>query len=296
MSVTDWQFELVGTDRSVVFGKDTPYHTYDFAHGKPDETVNDYSMSTEDGIRFGRDHLAGTLAGWDIGVEGTGPADVLDKVRTLRSLWYGTDTRVKPGAVMILRLKRPGSITVRLYGRPRKFDVASMADVASGYVPVVMDFQCVDGYFYSDAEFATTVSIVPPSTTGLVGELIGDIVSEPASQGQGRIVVSGSEPSWLVARPNGPITNPTIEVAGQWSYTLQLSIAYDQSLTVDPTPWTRSVRRSTGANAAGTFTQASQRLSAMRLPVGQQTVMLRGHDPTGTASASLYWRDVWASW
>lgn len=297
MALEDCQFELVDTTgASVVFGNGTPYRVFEFEHGKPDVESNDASLPREDGLRFGRDYMGGVTAGFTLGVQGDDAEDVLNLLRVLRSAWYGTATRTQPGLVDYLRVKRAGAETTRLYGRPRRFTPSSMENVGVGFVPVVMDFQCIDGNFYSDAEYTTRIGIVPPPTGGLVGPLIGPITSEAATEGQGRIDVLGTEPSWLVTKIGGPILNPTIEVVGQWSYTLNLSIAYDMSVSVDPTLWRRTVRTSAGGNVAGKLTQASQRLSRMLLPPGEQTVLLRGTDPTGTAWLDCYHRQVWTGW
>lgn len=292
MSVSDWQFELDG----LLFGDNTPYLVYDFEHGKPDARANDAVRPRADGMVFGRDDLAGMPLTWEIGVVGSGPSDVLEKVAAMRGRWYGDEVRATPGAVSVLRMRRPGRGTVRVYGRPRSFAPATLSNVASGYVPVVCDFQAQDGYFYSDAELATTVGIVPPTVGGLSGALIGPIVSSAVGEGVTDLFVGGDVPGWLAFRINGPIVDPTVEVVDQWSATLRVSLASDQWLVVDPTPWNRGVRRSDGANLAGVFTAASQRLQAMRIPPGRQQILLRGTDATGTATVQVFVREANSSY
>lgn len=296
MSVTDWEFEIDDGVSTVRFGGDTAYHVYDFTHGKPAARISKNPMPRADGTQRGRDYLDGTLAAFDMAVIGDGPAETFDLLGTLRRSWYADAVRHVTGARSILRMKRPGREAVRMYGRPDVFDPATLTNAASGHIPLIADFDCDDGYFYSDVEFTAMFGIIPEALGGLIGPLIGPLQSEPASEGTQSITVGGTEPAYLVAKVQGPITDPVVEVTGQWAAQLRLTLASDQFVTIDPTPWNRSVRRNDGANMAGRFTQASPRLSAMRVPPGVREVILRGIDPTGTSSLTTYHRSVYASY
>lgn len=291
MAVADWQFELDG----VTFGAGTDYRVSELTLPKPEARVFDADAAREDGTSFGRDHLTGLLVTFEIGVVGTGPDGVLDKVATLRRAWYGDATRATSGASVPLVMRRPGRDPVRMFGRPRRFDPASHADVASGYVPVVCDFQAVDPYLYSDTVGSTSVTIVPPPVGGLIEPLTDPLVGVQSGEAQGHIDIAGSDPAWLVIRILGPVTDPEISVTGLWSARLRLTLADGEYLDVDPQPWARSVRRNDRSNAAGAFTAASQRLSVMRVPPGPAEVVLRGVDATGTASATFSWRSAYSS-
>lgn len=294
----DWQFELDdGVNPSILLGSGTPYHVYEFTHDKPDIRANTTARAREDGTNRGRDWLGGTTASLELGVHvGYDPGGVLDQVSRLRGLWYGDQVRREPGKRAILRAKRPGRDPVRMYGRPGSFKVASMENVAAGYVPVVAEFDCDDGYFYSDAEYTLSVPYVPASVGGLIGPLSGPWVATTAGVSSGRLTVGGECPAWLGWRPRGPIVDPVIEVVGRWSATLRGQINYDQSVTVDPAPWQRTARANGGGNWSGKFTADSTRMSRMLVPPGASQVLLRGIDPSGTASLDVFWRSVWASY
>lgn len=295
---SDWQFEYDdGVNPPVLLGAGTPYHVYEFTHDKPDIRANATSRAREDGTNRGRDWLAGTTASLEIGVHvGYNPGGVLDAVSALRGAWYGDQVRREPGARAVLRAKRPGRDTVRMYGRPGAFKVASMENVGAGYVPIVCEFDADDGYFYSDTEHTLSVPFIPVQLNGLTGTLTGSWVNTGSGERSGQLDVGGDCPAWLGWRVNGPISNPRIEVTSRWSATLLGSIAYDTSVTVDPAPWNRSARAASGANWAGKFSATSTRMSRMQVPPGASEVLLRGVDASGTSSLDLAWRSVWAAY
>ena len=291
----DWQFEIDDGFAPVAFGAGTPFRTFDFTHDKPDVRASMSARAREDGTNRGRDYLAGTTASFEIGVDTGDPVTVLDEVARLRTAWYGDLARRTPGARVLLRAKRPGRDTVRVYGRPGAFKVASLTDVAAGYVPVVCEFDCDDGYFYSDVEYSLSVPFIPNVLGGLVGPLSGPLTATTDGVASGQLTVGGDCPAWLRWSPHGPIVNPKIEVTGRWSATLLGSIAYDTSVTVDPTPWVRSARAAGGGNWSGKFTADSTRMSRMQVPPGESQVLLRGIDSSGTSFLDLAWRNVFAS-
>jgi hypothetical protein len=292
VSVTDWQFELAG----VTFGRGTDYRVSELTLPKPETRHVDVDAPRADGIRFGRDQLAGSLIAFELNVVGTDATDVLGKVATLRRAWYGDDTRAVSGVSIPLRMKRPGRDAVRAYGRPRRFEPATMANAVLGHVPVVCDFQAVDPYFYGDVLESTSVTLVPPPVGGLIEPLTDPLIGTQYGQVQGHIQVGGDSPAWLVTRIDGPILDPTIEVVGQWSAPMRLSLTTDEWVDVDPQLWSRRVRRNGKQNEAGAFTASSQRLSQMRVPPGGAEVVLRGTDATGTASALFSWHTAHSSY
>lgn len=286
----DLSYDLDG----FVFGANTDVMVDDIEIGSSEVVTNDVALPRQDGVRFGRDFRAGRVITFEfIILSGTG-VTALDQLAELETAWLADHVRSTPGAVSILSLTRSGR-TRRVYGRPRRFAVAPER-ARHGWVSVTADFQCVDHYFYGDAELTTTVGMASPSVGGLIGPLIGPIDAESAGEGVQDLFVGGTLPGWPVIRIRGPIIDPTVEVVGQWTASLKLSLASDQWVVIDPTPWNRAVRHSNGGNLAGAFTAASQRLSQMRIPPGRQQILLRGIDPTGTASVTTYIREAWPSY
>lgn len=300
--VEDWTFEIDDGVSAVLMGAGTPYRVFEFEHAKPDIRGNASGKARDDGTNRGRDYLGSVTATLEIGVhapratQAESSAAVLDAVARLRAIWYGDNVRRDPGLRAVLRAKRPGRDAVRVYGRPGAFKPASMNDVAAGYIPIVAEFECDDGYFYSDVEHSLSVPYVPTVLNGLTGTLTGSWVNIASGEASGRLAVEGESPAWLGWRVNGPIANPQIEVTSHWSATLGGSIAYDTSVTVDPAPWNRTARAEGGANWAGKFVAGSTRMSRMQVPPGASQVLLRGVDATGTSSLDLFWRSVWASY
>lgn len=286
----DLSYELDG----FTFGSDTDVLVLDLEVGPADIISNDASLPMQDGLRFGRDYRAGRVLTFEMIVMlGTGP-DALDALARLETAWLADTVRATPGAVTILSLTRGGR-TRRVYGRPRRFALAPERD-RFGWLSATADFQCLDHLFYGDAELVTTVGMASPSVGGLVGPLIGPIDAESFAEGILDVFVGGTVPGWPTIRINGPIVDPTIELVGQWSAKLNVTLASDQYVTIDTTPWNRAVRRSDGANMAGKFTAASQRVSHMRVPPGRQQFILRGLDPTGSAHADVHIREAFPSY
>lgn len=285
----DLSYELDG----FIFGEGTDYLVHDLEVGEPELVTNDAALPRQDGMRFGRDYRGGRILTFEIILlSGTG-LTAITQLGALETAWLADTTRATPGAVSILTLTRAGR-TRRVYGRPRRFAVASERD-RFGWFSVLADFQTVDHLFYADAELSAVVGMAAPSVGGLIGPLIGPIDAESAGEGVQSLFVGGTIPAWMGVKIRGPIVDPTIEVVGQWSAQLRVTLASDQWLMIDPTPWNRAVRRNDGANLAGAFTASSQRLSQMRIRPGQQQVLLRGLDPTGTASAELFVRETFSS-
>lgn len=238
-------------------------------------------ISFEGNIYTARDHPSDPLA-----------API--QLETMQQAWTPDLLRSTPGRVTALRMQRSGRVR-RVYGRPNRLSSTAGA-TKRGWIPFTADFRCVDHLFYDDVEFQEVIPFIPDSLGGLIGELIGDIIAAPAGIGSGLVTIKGTKPSWLVYRINGPIIDPEIEVVDRWKAKLKLTLAADQFVVVDPTPWNRSVRRNTGANAGGSFTADSQRLSGMLLPPGPNQILLRGTDNTGTSSVTVYWRDTYSSY
>lgn len=253
---------------------------------------SDSSNPREDNITMGIDYKRGRLISFIINITTSGSA--LDTLDAFEGVWDAERFRKVPGSYTTLRMCRGGR-TRRVYGRPRRFTPTSKYSASGGWVPVTCDFLAVHHKYYSDTLESSSVSIIPPSSGGLVGPLEGPLVGAGTTEIQGDIQVGGTADTWLVSRINGPILNPQIEVVGKWSAKTLLDLDSDQYLDIDPQTWSRKVRRSTGASEGGKFTHASQPITEMLVSPGPAEVVLRGTDPTGTASAMFSWRPAYNS-
>lgn len=294
--LSEGQYELVDpvAGTAFQFGRHLPALVTTIDYGTPALTVNDAAAPRSDGSFFGRDYRGGRTISFDGSVlTEPSPTDALDALGPLSAAWLGDGVRSVPGATAVLRWCRGGRLR-RVYGRPRRF-AAATGYTRQGWIPWVADFQTIDHLYYGDDDDTVTVPYAPVSLGGLIGPQIGPWIATTAGEASGVVSVGGDVPAWLAWTVHGPIVNPTIEVVDRWSATLQTSLAFDQSITVDPVPWTRSVRGSGGGNYAGALTAASVRASQMTVPPGTAQVLLRGIDPTGTSSLSVTVRSAWAS-
>ncbi len=281
------------------FGRETPYKIKTVDFGEITPVANDVDNPRADGQRFGRDYYRGRLVTFDGNIytvreDPNNQFAAPDALERITNAWTPEQIRFTPGKVTNLRMHRNGRIR-RVFGRPNRFKPGNQGSDSRGWIPFSCDFRCIDHLFYSDEEFQEVIPLIPVSLGGLIGPLIGPIIASDAGEGSGNITVMGTKPSWMISKINGPIIDPIIEVTDSWRAELKLTLYSDQYVIVDPTPWNRSIRRNDGANMSGAFTAQSARLAQMRLSPGYNQVLLRGTDPSGTASMQAYWRDTYAS-
>jgi hypothetical protein len=252
---------------------------------------NDNGVS--DGLSMGRDTKTPPLWGFTLMTNQYSASDALDALEDAAAQWDAPDVRSTPGAVQTMRYNIGGR-TRRVYGRTRRFAQTVTAGLWSGTSGAVADFQLVDGRYYDDELRQQSVTIVPASTGGLSGVLTGPISTSAGGARQGVIPdVGGKLPAPIVATIHGPITNPWIS-NGEWKIELKLTLAYDQSVTIDARPWRTTVLRNDGASLAGALTRNS-RLDLARLRPGSAELTFGGTDATGTATCSVSWRPVFPS-
>lgn len=296
--LAEGQYEIVDplSGQGYTFGRDRDALVTKATFGDPAVITNDSPAPRSDGVYFGRDYRGGRTVTFEGSVlTDPGPTAALDALGDLESAWLADDVRTTPSATAVLRMRRGGRLR-RVYGRPRRF-AATSGYSARGWVPYTADFTTIDHLYYADTENVLVVPYVPASLGGLIGPLTGPWTAATRGTASGHLIVGGTRPAWLGWGVHGPITNPSIEVVGRWSATLDVDVAYDQTIWVRPAPWERSVRRvNDGANFSGKFTADSVRLSQMRVPPGQSLVLLRGLDPTGTSFLTAAVRDTFASY
>jgi hypothetical protein len=296
----DFSYELDGFE----FGRGTNYQIAEVAFNEAELSTHDAQLAAQDGISFGRDFRGGQIISFSGNVltNRSNPGDPVaapNAQNVLATAWDRKDIRMSPGTVIPLRMHRNGRQR-KVFGRPRRF-VALAGMTTRGLIPFSCDFQCADQYFYSDVENQESITMIPAEAGGISGDLIGDIIASSIGFGTNQIVVSGTEWSWLKFKIYGPsltgvFSNPDIEVVGHWRIEMNTTIAYDDSVTIDPKPWTRSVRRTlNNANLSGSFTADSPVLSSLRVPPGTHQIILRGIDVSGTARVEVSWHDTYGS-
>lgn len=260
--------------------------------GLPDRTTNDRALAGTDGRVFGKELLGGrTIAlGFTVNLDDVFAAS--EVYADLSRVWNAARVRAQEGAFIEMRVRRFALPTVVVYGRPRRFSPANEELLDRGRVDIVADFETIDPYFYRDIEAVQplVVSINPPETGGFVAPFPAPISVATTAEGFGEFTVEGYEPTPMVARIDGPITNPVLDLIGGWTVQLLGTIAYDGFVDIDARPWVRTVLDSNGANWSGAFTADSPPISDLVLLPGPNELVLRGQDPTGTSSVTLTWQ------
>jgi hypothetical protein len=252
-------------------------------------TTADSPRARRDGVAFGQDFRGGRTVTFDLGIVRPSEAEALAAVERFSRLWRADEVRSTPGATATLTVRRAGRERV-LFGRPRRF-AENVEHIEEGYATILADFAASDDCFYSSTETATTISLVPPLSGGLMAPLASPLTTTESSDRSVGIVVGGSLPAWPVIEITGPISNPSIEIVGKWRMDFAINLAAGQTLTVDTRPWGRTIKRD-GASVPGVITRSSVRLGNAALAPGAYEVAFRGLSESGTSTARFSWRDT----
>ncbi len=285
----DWRLSYSGTDLS--FGSVDSH--YVFPQSNPPSvsatstTDQDAAIPRGDGVLFGQDYRDGLTLTFNIEVDG---GDSENAARALESdlayAWRGDSIRTTPNATAMLTAHTGRSI----FGRPRKYQ-PNWDLLPFGVTAVTCDFVTTDDLWY-DPQQSASVSLVPKQVGGLVAPLAAPLSTTATSDRSQGITIGGVAPVWPTIKIAGPITNPEIEVLGQFKLGFNLNLAYDQSLVIDTRPWARSILVGRGS-VAGSLMGKYDRLSDASLAPGRYEVALRGASTTGTPVATFAWRNAY---
>lgn len=252
---------------------------------------NDVERPRADGVRFGREWRSGRTITVELEALDRSEA-VLDELSRLCKFWDAQAIRSSPGSLSTLRWNLGGR-SRRVLGRARRFD-ADPTYYRKGRVAVTATFDTEGPYYYDDDPAETTVGMSSPSTGGFTFPMVFPAYTTGMGERRSGIRVSGDVPAPLVLTINGPIAQPIVEVPGLWSFQLLDEILSDQRAIIDTRPWSMSAYRGP-VNVAGRISVDSPRLPEMWLPPGTHDIVLRGQDPTGTASLSVQAWSTYAS-
>lgn len=305
-----------------------------------DADVGDAALPGEDGIRLGRDYKRTATVTFELAVDGVdGPVDLhwpwpalgresrigdwswaeefkarqtkadwgperwaSEGVDMLRAVWDAAAIRDTPSRMAWL-LHKTGGRTRRMYGRPRKFDVAHSRFQRQGYVPCVAEFVSVDGRFYDETEKSVSLwDYYKGATPVRPGRDQVDKGPDP-SRKSATVVQAGRLPTQPVIVIHGPCKNPKINFGTLWSVQLAMTIAEGAYVTIDARSWARTVMRTAGGSSssvADKLTRASGRLAEIKIPPGRwpvsfsysRTIIKFGVGPR----IEIRWRDAHAWW
>jgi hypothetical protein len=264
-----------------------------FDPGTAELRTNDTPRPNRDGVIVGRDFRGGRVWAFDLSTNVDDMPGALATEAALAASWANPSLRSSPNVTAALSYELAGRWR-RVYGRPDKF-AGSNGDIRAdqGAATITCDFRVTDPLYYSDTEDQVKLTIVPASTGGLMAPLKSPLSTVRSSAERAGIVHNqGNASTPLKAVFKGPVTDPWVRSATGMEIGLVGTLAYDQSVTVDPLAGT--VIRNGGAPANGMLTRKT-RLSQSLLKPGTTELTFGGTDPTGTATATLYWRNAYQS-
>lgn len=262
-----------------------------FDQGSVDLRSDDTERPQKDGIIPGRDFIGKRIWAWELSARGDNLTDVLAANAKLEGAWRSS-VRTTPGATMPLSYMVDGRWR-RVYGRPGRYAGPSPDFIAmNGIGHIVCDFMITDPLHYDDAETSVVLSIVPGTTGGLRAPLRAPLSTVRSNEPRaGTVLNSGNAPTPLKVRFKGPVSNPWVRSADGWEVGIIGTLAYDQTITFDPLAGT-VLRGSTPVNGMLT---SKTRLSNTMLKPGTNSLTFGGTDLTGSATATLLWRDAYIS-
>ena len=281
-------FELDG----LAFGGEHPIRVSEFSPGGPDLSNQDSPVGVDDGVLVGRDYLGASTWGFDMFTNVDDYAEAMELAGQVAARWLRRDVRTTPGAVLPLRYHMAGRWR-RVYGRPRRYAGPDGGLLTSmGRAEMTADFLAVDHLFYDDEERSISVGTVPATVGGIIAPIITPITTARRSEMErpGQFEIGGSAPTWPTITIAGPIRDPEVRI-GDWHLRLVGNLAYDRSITINTAPWARSATRNDGAHVGGML-HPTVRLGGLALEPGHHEVILTGVDTTGTARATIAWRDA----
>lgn len=290
--MTDWWdsalFELDGLE----FGRvPSPLRTFSWDAGDLTYRARDWDRPHTPGRILGLEQTNAptwriglrTLAGGEVGAH--------EQVARLAAVWVPPADR----ALVVLRY-RLAERWRRVYGRPRRMVLPTTGFLAHlGRADVVAEFDLASPLHFSDDASTVRLPIVPASPHGLRFTAVGgpplrwaSADGEPAVRA---VTVGGDAPAPVTVTVHGPLSAGWVRIGGT-TVRLGVDLAYDEQVTVDALAM--SITRGDGASWPGALA-ASTRMADLYLPPGTHDAYLGGIDVTGTAWASVTWRDAWRS-
>lgn len=274
----DYHFEILpneGTGDGVPFGigLDVSLDAEGFAPGSTDWAVQDAEDPSSGVTMFGRDRLLGPVWNWQLHVNRTDADEAIETLGVFKTAWRALHIRNTPGAVVALRY-RVGGRTRRIYGRPRRFEAPPTNQILSGYVPVSVDFKCVDDFTYEDQETTVTLSLGedledPTQDTGggFIFPVTFPVATLPPTRERIQVSVGGDAPTYPIVRFNGPVVDPRL-VTDDWTLSLGYTIPAGQYVEIDTRPWRQTVMLNGATSVAGRLGRR-QRLSKVYFNPGR---------------------------
>lgn len=304
--LTEKQFELKG----VVFGWGCPVdvHSGGWNPGGKNVRNRDVEHPTRDGMRPGRDLAGSQTHAFSLFANQENEHDAWAAVEQLQYAWDADDERMTAGEVLALRYNIAGQ-TRRVYGRPRRWTPSSTETGVTGRIDIEADFVTVDQIVYEDELQSETFPIAPPTdvTAGMIPPVIMPFTSSAGvSTTIYDIAVGGtrSTPVWITFEADYGLADASIRITEKtkptgapesyqltdWTAALRDPVLAGDPVTIDARPWITAATKSSGGGAR--VNPRVTRIHQMWLPPGEHAVAFTGNDPTGTATATVSWRNA----
>lgn len=264
-----------------------------FNPGPAENRADDKPAPGRDGVIAGQDFLGGATWAFDLSTNRDDLGGARATAAALEAAWKDPAIRLNATAKVPLSYEMDGAWR-RVYGRPGQIQGMGADVLASlGVGRLTADFRVLDPLHYEEEETAVVLTIVPATTGGLEAPLAAPLSTVRSSAPRaGQVVNGGDAATPLKVVFHGPVTDPWVRSTAGLEVGLTGSLAYDQSITVDPLAGT--VTRQDGSPAAGLLTRKT-RLTGTMLQPGPTELTFGGTDPTGTATATLAWRNAYTS-
>lgn len=271
---------------SFPFGRGTPYLITNFVRGTQEWRTGDMDRPGADGRMMGRDVKSAPTHTLSLLVAGEGSnateriSSVAELIAALETAWDAPNVRSRAGVFAELTIGERTAV-----GRPRGY-VSDDRHLWDGSALPVLTFETVSDEWFGPA-VTTRLQLVPEFTGGLpVPAEVPFVLGGGTGAADYMITVEGARPTWPTFTLHGPIMNPWIDVPGVGRLVTDITLAYDQTLTLSTAPWARWTLRD-GVPINGVLTGAGARLSEMAMRPGAYQIIFGGYDPSGTS-----WLDV----
>lgn len=289
MSYCDWSLTVSGNRHK--FGE---VQVVTWNIGGREYRTDDTDRPRTDGRWFGQDFANPGDVEIDLIIRAKGPTrqERFEKAMALRTefnrVWDADEIRLTPGALTELEIAGVAIVE----GRPRHVDwddSLATFGIIRGKALFVRDRD--QAYEAGEMTQSVTVGIVALQQGGLVAPLIAPLTTARSSSRAASFEVEGTSEAWPIITVSGPLqSGAKVELAGKWELHLSQSLAYDQVAVFDTRPGKRTMKLN--GKAMNLLLPSGARLSQMTLPVGMNSVALRGKSVEGTATVRLQWRNV----
>lgn len=242
-----------------------------------------------DGSMVSKDYLG--TASWQMTVRTNryNLEDALESASLLESAWKDPEVRASTSPVPLDYSNDGGSTWYRIYGKPGQF-TGAVPDVLTklGVATVDLEFIQTDPRHYTAAEDMTTIYTAAASVGGIMSPIVSPITTVASGAPKsGYVDNTGNLPAPLTVTFYGPSTNPKILTEGKTVVEYKGTLAYDQTVTIDPLQG--SVSLNNGVSVAGRLGRMT-RLSRLTVPSGRSSWTYSATDLTGSSKAELRWR------